>query len=135
MKFRYKKLPTSRGKHIPIPLIDVGIKIPKRLGMIFYNCLIDSGADQTYFHGDVGRSLGLKIEEGEPSTGRGIAGQTFIAYKHKVIYNIGGTDIKDFIYLSDDLGTPFGILGRQGFFDHFKVCFEQKKEMVEIKPY
>ena len=135
MEFKYKKLPTSKGRHLPIPLIDVGIKIPERLGMIFYNCLIDSGADQTYFHGDIGRSLGIKIEDGEPSMGRGIAGQTFTAYKHKFTYNIGGIDIKDSIYFSDDLGTPFGILGREGFFEHFKICFDQRKEVVEFKPY
>lgn len=135
MKFPYKKLPTSKGKHLSVPIIDVGIKIPKRLGMLFYNCLVDSGADRTYFHGDLARAYGLNVEDGEPSRGIGIAGQTFVAYKHKFKYNIGGIDIEDTIYFSDDLGTPFGILGREGFFNHFKICFDQRKETVEIKAY
>lgn len=105
------------------------------MGMIFYNCLVDSGADQSYFHGDIGRALGLRVEEGEESIGKGIAGQTFTAYKHKFTYVVGGVEIKDSVYFSDDMSMPFGILGREGFFDHFKVCFEQRKEINEIKSY
>lgn len=135
MEFRYKKLPSGKGRHLPVPVIDVGIKVPERLGMIFYNCLVDSGADQTYFHGDIGRAVGLKIEDGEESVGKGIAGQVFISYKHKFVYTIGGTEIKAHIYFSDGMGMPFGILGREGFFDYFRVCFDQKKEIIEIKSY
>lgn len=134
MKFPYKQLPGKAGKHVATPIIDVGIKIPERMGMLFYNCLIDSGADQTYFHGDIGRARGLIIEKGEESIGKGVAGQAFVAYKHKFTYNIGDVEITDVIYFSDELGMPFGILGREGFFKHFKICFEQRKETVEIKP-
>jgi len=34
---------------------------------------------------------------------------------------------------SYELGTPFGILGREGFFDLFKICFNHPEKEIELK--
>lgn len=135
MKFRYKKLPRPRGKHLSIPIIDVGMTLPNSGVFFSFNCLVDSGADRTYFHAGIGRQLGIDIERGERLPGVGIAGQSFHAYRHKVKYSIGGKEIENDVYFSDELGTPFGILGRDGLFNHFKVCFNERKEEIELKEY
>jgi len=35
---------------------------------------------------------------------------------------------------SDRLGTRFGVLGRSGVFDRFRVCFDEKRLVVTFAP-
>ena len=128
MKFNYLKLPSKEGKSVSLPLIKIGLPFSD------YTCLVDSGADFSYFDSQIGELLGLEITEGEQRKSKGITGMEFIAYFHKIKYKIGGWEFEDEIGFSDSLGMPFGILGREGLFNHFKVCFNHLKEEIELKP-
>ena len=127
MKFGYVKLPAKDGKFIELPLVEVTLDFGR------YFCLVDSGADFCYFHGKIGELLGLDIESGEIMEGRGITGQEFKVYLHKIKFKIGGWDYEAKIGFSYELGVPFGILGREGFFNLFKVCFDHPKKEIELK--
>ena len=135
MKFRYWKLPTKGKLSVPIPLLEVNL--PLKTHSVNYVCLIDSGADYCFFHAkEIGEDLlNLDIKTGKKIENiKGITGSTFTAYFHTVDFKIGGWEFKEKIAFSYDLGTPYGILGRQGFFDNFKVCIEHREQEVELKP-
>jgi hypothetical protein len=78
MKFQYIKLLTKEGKFIELPLIEIG------LNNLYYLCLVDSGAEFCCFHGEIGKRLGLRVEEGREMKIRGITGEEATAYFHKI---------------------------------------------------
>ena len=127
MKFSYIKLPAKEGKFIELPLIDVTFPFG------CYFCLVDSGADFCYFHGKIGEMLGLDVKRGEVMKSWGITGKEFTIYLHKIKFKIGGWDFGVKVGFSYELGVPFGILGREGFFSLFKVCFDHLKKEIELK--
>jgi len=86
MKFKYIKLLTTNGKFVELPLIEIG------LNNLYYLCLIDSGAEFCYFHGKIGELLGLNVKQGREIKSRGITGDDFTAYLHKIRIKIGGWD-------------------------------------------
>ena len=130
MKFKYIKM-MARGQFnfVSLPLFEVGLP---SANFIF---LVDSGADYCYLPASVGEALGIDVKRGEKRESKGITGTPFIAYFHTINCQIGGWDYKMKIGFSYDLGVPFGILGRENFFDYFKVCIDHKNEEVELKPY
>ena len=128
MKFKYIKLLTKERKFVELPLIEI------RLNNLYYLCLVDSGAEFCYFHGEIGEKLGLNVKSGEILESRGITGQEFKIYLHKIKFKIGGWDYEAKVGFSYELGVPFGILGRDGFFNLFKICFHHSKKEIELKP-
>lgn len=133
MKFKYEKLLAGKGASvkelISVPLIRVDFSSPPS-----YFCLVDSGADNTIFHGDIGRDIfGLKIENGEKKTITGISGHQFTGYIHRIQYKLGGWDYEADVVFADNLAFPFGILGRNGFFEFFAVKITHNQESIELK--
>ena len=127
MKFEYIKLLTQNGKFIELPLIEI------RFNNLYYLCLVDSGAEFCCFHGEIGERLGLRVKEGREMKIRGITGEEATAYFHKIKMKIRNREYQIAVCFSYELGTPFGILGREGFFSLFKVCFNHLKKEVELK--
>jgi len=136
MKFRYWKLPSYKTT-IPMPIIEVVLSPPSGGETFRYPCLVDSGAEYCYFHAKgIGRDLlKLVIEDGEAMDIKGIAGISLEGYLHKIHYKLGGWDFEAEVCFVPELKAPFGILGRAGFFDFFKVQFEHRKEIIELKDY
>ena len=88
------------------------------------DALVDSGAFTTYFHSDIGRAFGLRIEEGEPGNLRGVVdGPPATVYYHPVKLCIAEHIISITAGFYDKLAFA-GILGRHGFFEHFTVSFD-----------
>lgn len=115
---------------VSLPLIE--ITFPKGN----FICLVDSGADFCYLPAVIGEALSIDIRKGEKKGGKGITGRPFEAYFHTIEFKIGGWEYKAKIGFSYELGVPFGILGREGFFSLFKkVCFNHRKEEIELTPY
>lgn len=114
---------------VSLPLLEVALSKGNLI------CLIDSGADYCYFPASIGEALDINVKNGEPRESKGITGTKFTAYFHTIDCKIGGWDNKMKIGFSYELGIPFGILGREGFFSLFKVCIDHKEEEVELKPY
>lgn len=138
MKFQYWKFPDRQKAVVSLPIIEVNLFAKDGGGRFNYPCLVDSGADYCFFHArEIGRGLlGLDIEKGEKLERiKGITGAELEAYLHVITYQIGGWDFKTKIAFSYNLGSPFGVLGREGFFEFFKVCIEHRKEVIELKQY
>ncbi len=128
MKFSYIKVPAREGRFVELPLIEICFPFGR------YLCLVDSGAEFCYFHGKIGEILGLDVKTGKTIRSWGILGKEFVGYFHKVTIKIGGWDYEIEAVFSYELGTPFGILGREGFFSLFKICFNHSKKEIELKP-
>lgn len=137
MKFKYIKIPVTPSEAFPQktllrPVIGAGFTIDRQ--EFEYPCLVDSGADFCFFHSQVCESLGLKLKEGSKMSVTGVTGDRFLAYFHNVEVKIGGWKYQIYAGFSKDIGTKLGILGRVGFFDKFKVCFDEEKSELELKP-
>ena len=138
MKFSYTKFPA--GGKFPSEIADlpiIEITLETRRGTAMYHCLVDSGADYCYFHADVANAMGIKdIKKGKlkPTTGI-VKGAALEAYLHIISYKVGGWENKAEIAFSSELSVPYGILGRNGFFDYFKVEFNHPKKEIQLTPF
>ena len=139
MKFDYSKilLPEKSdffGSAILKPIIPIRIAFGDRA--LQYNALMDSGADFSIFHTEIGEVLGMDIERGNklPFGGVQKAG-TAAAYLHTITIGIGGWNYQTTVGFSYDIADDsYGILGQRGFFDIFSVKFEYQKERIELVP-
>jgi len=129
MKFRYHRLPSKVSKYVDVPIIPIGLKFG------LYPCLVDSGSDYSFLHGRIGEALGLNVEDGEEVEIMGITGNKMTAYFHKIHFTIGGWEYNENFGFSYKLGTDLGIWGRDILFNKYKVIFDQKKKIVELKDY
>ena len=76
------------------------------------------------FHGSLGRLIGIAVEKGEQDRTVGVSGQFTKIYMHDVSLHIpGGHVFKIRAAFSDDLPIA-ALLGRRGFFEHFRVSFD-----------
>ncbi len=137
MRFPYFKLPNqdSRKKSISVPWIPV--RVMARDAEKKFLMLVDSGADNCILDRDVAQFLGINIYDGELIKTGGIGEEADIYYFDDVYINVGGEEIKTRCGFKDGYlinGWISGVLGRQGFFDHFKVCVDEKQKEIELKP-
>jgi len=131
MKFAYKQFASG----IERPIIPIIIRNPVNQQSVRYQALVDSGADQCIFSGEIGELIGLDITAGTEHTVSGVvAGQTRPYYMHDVEIEVGGRRRPATVGFMPDLApNGHGLLGQAGFFDLFSfVKFERPKGTVEL---
>jgi len=80
------------------------------------------------FHAGIGEALGISIRAGERESLRGVVGSaTGEIFYHQVVMEVTGERISVTACFSYDLPLP-ALLGRGGFFDHFRVTFDSSLE-------
>lgn len=129
----YKKFPLLDGGESFSAVANVNLALPiknaprsKR-----FEAIIDSGPSRCMFHGSIGRAIGLEIEKGQPEDTTGINGPS-VNYFHSVnLYAPGGV-LAIRAGFSDDLPIA-GLLGMNGFFDHFKIIFNHESLHCELE--
>lgn len=115
------------------PLIPITIQYNKI--KLNYLALLDSGADFNIFHADLADILGIDLSKLKTTSFGGIQRGT----ESKGHYSAFKLGVEDFsfnapVVFSRDISPDgYGILGQQGFFDHFKVTFEHKKRLIWLK--
>ena len=75
------------------------------------------------FHSSIGESIGLNIGKGEEGETTGVSGKPTKIYLHNVSLYVPGHIIKIRAGFADELPIA-GLLGRVGFFEHFKITFD-----------
>ncbi|HVF69257.1 MAG TPA: hypothetical protein VNA13_01695 [Xanthomonadales bacterium] len=135
IKFDYFVRPSIENKKligIFSPIVPIRLSAQHKMYPDPINCFVDSGADFNLMPALIGENLGLNIKKGEKTTHIGIGNVGIIAYKHPVKIFVNGYSFRTFTNFSYDHKIP--ILGRYGFFDHFKkVTFNQKKFQLELE--
>lgn len=88
-----------------------------------FEAVIDSGATLCLFHSSIGTAIGLNIEKGESDETMGVNGVATKLFKHKVNLHVLGSMFRIEAGFTDQLPLA-GLLGRIGFFEHFKITFD-----------
>jgi hypothetical protein len=131
MKFAYKRFASG----IERPIIPIIVRNPATQQSVRYLALVDSGADECIFAGEIGELIGLDVSGGRKQTVSGVvAGQTRPYYVHEVEIEVGGWSRPAAIGFMPDLApNGHGLLGQTGFFDLFSfVKFERPNGIIEL---
>lgn len=112
------------------PLIKVILSVGEKKVPI--EALIDSGASISVFEGRVAGLLGIKIRQGKEIYLGGVGGR-ILGYIHHIKLEAAGKKFICPIVFSDEYKVSFNLLGRQGFFNKFKICFNEKNKMMSLE--
>lgn len=94
--------------------------------------LIDSGADNCTFPGEIAEALGHNLTKGKPRLFTGIGGSV-IGYLHKTDIEIEGIRFGCDIYYSNAWNDMrFGLLGQSGFLSRFKALLDYENKIVTV---
>lgn len=119
----------AKPKDLKIPLVTI------EFGFTKYDCLIDSGADVSHMHYEIGKLLGLNIESGLKIDTRGIDGLSSPSYVHKIKFKLYSWDCEIDVAFGKGFDFAYGgLLGRKDFFESFNIAFYQKYGFFEIEP-
>ena len=91
--------------------------------------LVDSGASISVFNGETADLLGLNVEQGKRTTLGGVIGR-IVGYTHKVQIKIAGKSFICPIVFSRELMVSYNLLGREVFFENFKITFDEAQKRV-----
>ena len=93
--------------------------------------LIDAGSTTSIFKFEVFEILGLKVENCKRIPLKGIGG-SITAYSHEISLIIGDKTIKTEVAFSKELEMKINIIGREGVFENFVVCYNDKEKNVSL---
>ncbi len=113
------------------PIIDIIIKTNKNFAI--YPILIDSGADYCIFHIELAKALGVKLTKKRTSV-RGVGKDKIKGFWGEVEIRLSNYSYQTRAIFADISDFGHGILGQQGFFDHFDVKLSYQKQEIEIEP-
>ena len=79
--------------------------------------------------------MGIDVESGKEAKFGGVGGAGMHAYFHTIKVQVGDYSYDLYCGFSRDIPADgYGILGQVGFFDHFKVIFDNQAEEIEVMP-
>lgn len=128
MIFHYKEI----SPQIKRPIIPLIIKSDSYF--ILYHGLIDSGADYCIFSLEIAKELGLKLSTKNKAKLIGIGKDEVKGYWGEIDIKIGDVIYTTGVIFAEISDFGHGILGQQGFFDHFDVRLSYQKQTIEIEP-
>ncbi|OGY08355.1 MAG: hypothetical protein A2782_00840 [Candidatus Blackburnbacteria bacterium RIFCSPHIGHO2_01_FULL_43_15b] len=96
--------------------------------------LVDSGASLSVLHAKFGEKVGLDVKSGKKMQLKGATVGMGTQFIHEITMIIGGQSFNLEVGFSYDLDMPWGLLGQNGFFDKFRVCFDKAKSEFELTP-
>jgi hypothetical protein len=133
VKIDYAIQPDKYGSYLYTATLKVNLALPhpnaprtKR-----FEAIIDSGASRCMFHADFARHLGLDVTAGSLEKTQGIGGLTD-SWVHEVFLYVPGGPVRIHAAFKENLPVA-GLLGMNGFFEHFMVTFLHVALSCEIE--
>ena len=117
----------KRGVYYPI--VPVRLKYGD-LGLAT-DALIDSGANVSVFQSSIADYFGISIFQGERISLQGIGGHIF-AYKHVLEVEMDDYSFPSTIAFSQEMIPHINILGRDDFFFHFVISFDETSRKLTL---
>ena len=133
LTYRYKAINRPLGDETRTPIIPLRIKGKKR--SIKTTAILDSGADLTLIPKDIAKLLGLDLK-GNRENSLGIGGDVPTIEAKAQIQLGRGSERYRFkipVLVLDTDQSMHILLGRKGFFDKFRITFDEAKEKVMLK--
>lgn len=127
---RYK-FPYARFHGKSYPLIPVTLSRGRRRVNTF--ALLDSGASISVFRPEIAKALRVS-NKGRSQMRLGTGGGGVDIRISKIHMQIKDTRFMANIGFADGLAPRFNILGREGFFRHFSICFNEIMKTVILVP-
>lgn len=129
MRFTYKDFPSSSGPNDWLAVVPVQISNPAKHSPPCrkFEAVIDSGASICLFHSSIGKGIGLNVEKGEVDKTVGISGVPTEIFKHTISLYVLGNMFKIQAGFTPNLPLA-GLLGRIGFFEHFRITFDPSSD-------
>lgn len=113
------------------PIIEIIVKSENNFAI--YPVLIDSGADYCIFNMELAKALGIKLTKKRINF-RGVGKDKVKGFWGQAGIKIGSYSYQIKAIFADINQFGHGILGQQGFFDHFDVKLSYHKGIIDIKP-
>jgi hypothetical protein len=126
---RFFYQPGNRG--ILQPIIPLGLQIKNRWYLV--KAYVDSGADYSVFKPEIAREAELNYREGRRTNLQVGNGVLIPVYLHDLEIQLGRERFTCPIGFSDGLGVSFNVLGKQGIFDKFKICFLESQGIISFE--
>lgn len=95
--------------------------------------MVDSGADFSIFPAFAAIVLGIDVEKLQRTTAESADGDLFEIHKTTVSAKVERKEFKLPVGFSKKNVTP--IMGRGGFFETFKIEFDERKKQLHLKVY
>jgi hypothetical protein len=125
VKVPYTIIPSDGdGPDVAVPVLRVQLGMPgtKIQPGVFIPTIVDTGATYSLFPAEVGEDIGLEVEDGPIEETRVSNGQTMEFFVHQVRLWFGEYHVDIKAGFGEEVDFP--VLGRVGFFDHFKITFD-----------
>lgn len=104
-----------------LPVIPIRLRLGERAVRV--EAIVDSGSHCCLFHSRVGELLGLDVGSGVRDTLSGaLRSPQSEVYYHRLWMDVAGERLSVLAGFTQDALQP-ALLGRDGFFDHFRVTF------------
>lgn len=134
MKVQFDFVPeqTTYGTvHRPVLLLKIRYKTTERV----FDFLIDSGADFSLLKPECAKELGLDFESGKKRTIKGICGHGIDCLEKQATFTLTGFDapFESKVFVSKQLNLTHNLLGRDNFFEHYRVGIDQKQKKIIIE--
>jgi predicted aspartyl protease len=113
-------------------MMSVGIQLQEEWHAV--ELYVDSGAAYTILRPKVVEDVGFDYQKGKKVSVQVGDGATIPVFLHDLPLQIGHTQKVAPVGFSAKLGVPFNLLGRLGVFEHFKICFHEKRRVVSFQP-
>ena len=114
------------------PIVPIILKSSTRIA--FYTALIDSGADYCIFGLGVAEALNIELKPQNKTKVSGVGKELVEGFLTDIEIKIGHVMYRTKVIFADISDFGHGILGQQGFFNHFDVKLSYQKQIIEIEP-
>lgn len=124
LDYLYSKIGEKFFPVIPLKIryLDKEVKI---------EALADAGATISIFKFELLEILEIKPEKCKRIPLKGIGG-SITAYIHDVLLVIGNRTIETEVAFSKELEMKINVIGREGIFDNFLVCYNDKEKKISL---
>ena len=135
MKYEYTVVADETetgGNVLKRPIVDVEISNGKHKRT--FVALIDSGADRIHMPSYIASILGIDREKCPRVTSMGISMEGTAGFLSELTFRIHGQTAPftaPVVFIDTDIPV---LLGREGFFDKYRIRFEQDHDIFEITP-
>ncbi|MDP7975202.1 MAG: aspartyl protease family protein [Thermoprotei archaeon] len=95
---------------------------------------VDSGADITLLPRSAADILGLRLKSGNEVIMAGLSGELVRSYIHQVEAKVGNLPSFTMKVGIAEKESQVPVLGREGFFDRFRVTFDPSSKSTKLSP-